>query len=62
MNSVDLKTKSFAQVKDDLKRLVDTCAPGGGFICCPNKAWVAPSDVNGTAIEAYNFIHEYSSK
>lgn len=62
INSVDLKTKSFVQIQDDLKRLVDTCAPGGGFICCPNKAWVAPSDVNRTAIEAYNFIHEYSSK
>lgn len=58
----DTRLKTFEEMKDDIKRVIDTCAPGGGFIFCADKGFVPPGDVNRTLIECYNFAHEYSKK
>lgn len=62
LKMTDVRLKSFDMIKDDVKRVIDTCAPGGGFLFSSNKAWLTPGDVNQTLIDALNFAHEYSSK
>ncbi len=62
LKMADARMKSFAQIKDDVKRVVDECGPGGGFLFSTDKAWIAPGDINQTVIDAYNFVHEYSAK
>lgn len=62
LKSSDVRLKTFDQIKDDIKRVVDTCAPGGAFLFCTDKSWIAPGDVNQNLIDAYNFVHEYTSK
>lgn len=62
LKAADTRLKKFEDIKDDIKRVIDTCAPGGGFMFCTDKAWIAPGDVNHTLIECFNFAHEYSSK
>ena len=58
----DTRLRKFADIKDDIKRVIDTCAPGGGFLFSPDKGFLTPGDVNPTLIECFNFAHEYSSK
>lgn len=58
----DTRLKKFEDIKDDVKRVIDTCAPGGGFLFSTDKGLLTPGDVNPTLIECYNFAHEYSSK
>lgn len=62
LKAADTRLKKFDDIKDDIKRVIDTCAPGGGFLFCTDKSFLAPGDVNPTLIECYNFAHEYSSK
>ncbi|MCC8046041.1 MAG: hypothetical protein LIP12_11155 [Clostridiales bacterium] len=62
LKSAECRMKTFDQIKDDVKRVIDECAPGGGFIFTLDKAAIAPGDINQTVIDAYNFVHEYSSK
>lgn len=62
LKMADTRLKKFDDIKDDIKRVIDTCAPGGGFFYCADKGLLAPGDVNPTLIECYNFAHEYSSK
>lgn len=62
LRATDTRMKKFEDIKDDIKRVIDTCAPGGGFIFTTDKAMVTPGDVNPTLIECFNFAHEYSSK
>ena len=62
INLVETRSMPFDKIKDSIKRVIDTCAPGGGFLICTNKCWVSPGDVNQTLIDAYNFAHEYSHK
>lgn len=62
LKAADTRLKTFNQIKDDVKRVLDTCAPGGGFLFATDKYWIAPGDVNQTLIDAYNFAHEYTSK
>lgn len=57
-----VRTGDFGKIKEDLKRVIDVCAPGDGFLFCTDKAWIAPGDVNQKLIDAYNFVHEYSMK
>ena len=59
---ITMKDKKFEDIKDHIKKVVDTCAPGGGFVFMPDKAFVTPGDVNPTLFECYNFAHEYSKK
>ena len=58
----ETRMKTFEQIKDDTMRIIDTCAPGGGFLYSTDKTWIAAGDVNQTLIDAYNFVHEYSKK
>ncbi len=58
----DCRMKSFDQIKDDVKRVIDACAPGGGFIFTLDKCALTPGDINQTVIDAYNFVHEYTSR
>lgn len=58
----DTRLKKFDDIKDDVKRLIDTCAPGGGFLLNTDKNFLTPGDINPTVMECYNFAHEYSSK
>lgn len=62
LKMANVRLKKFDDIKDDIKRVVDTCAPGGGFIFLPDKGFVTRGDVNPTLIECYNFAHEYSKK
>lgn len=61
LKSADTMLKSFDQIKDDVKRVIDTCAPGGGFLFSTDKCWITPNDMNQNLVDAYNFAHEYSS-
>ena len=58
----DIRSGTIDTLKDKIKRIIDTCAPGGGFMFSSDKAWIAPGDVNQVLIDAFNFAHEYSSK
>lgn len=58
----DTRLKGFDRMKDDIKRVIDTCAPGGGFICSTDKGFLTPGDINPTLIQCFNFAHEYSGK
>lgn len=60
--AADARFKKFVDIKDDIKRVIDACAPGGGFLYAADKAFVTPGDVNPTLIECFNFAHEYSKK
>ena len=62
LKAADVRLKSFEELKDGIKRVIDTCAPGGGFIFSPNKVLLSSGDVNQTLIDCYNFAHEYSKK
>ncbi len=62
LRAVDLRTKSTEQIQDGIKRVIDTCAPGGGFLFATDKIWSTPGDMNQALIDAMNFAHEYSSK
>ncbi|MCD7820233.1 MAG: hypothetical protein LUH07_14495 [Lachnospiraceae bacterium] len=57
-----VRTGNIDKIKEDLKHVIDVCAPGDGFLFCTDKAWIAPGDVNQNLIDAYNFVHEYSMK
>lgn len=58
----DTRLKKFDEIKDSIKRIIDACAPGGGFLFSADKGCLSPGDINSTLIECYNFAHEYSSK
>lgn len=62
LKMADVRLKKFDDIRDHIKKVIDTCAPGGGFIFMPDKAFVTPGDVNPTLFECYNFAHEYSKK
>ncbi|MCL1914731.1 MAG: hypothetical protein FWG10_12860 [Eubacteriaceae bacterium] len=47
---------------DYAKKVIDECAPGGGFLFNANKAWVCKGDINQTLVDVYNFAHEYGRK
>ncbi len=55
-----LKTDSKLQCIDYVKKVIDECAPGGGFIASTDKCPLAKDDVNRENYIAVNeFIHEY---
>lgn len=54
--------KPKEEVLDEVKHVIDECAPGGGFLFCTDKSLLSPSDVNQNLVDAYNFAHEYSKK
>jgi len=58
----DLRTGKIEELKDGVKKVIDTCAPGGAFVFATDKAWIAPGDVNQNLVDVFNFVHEYSKK
>ncbi len=55
-----LRYKRKEECIDEAKRVLDECAPGGGFICSTEKALTTLSDVNPENLKAVNdYIHEY---
>ena len=58
----DTRLRSFDDMKDDVKKVIDECAPGGGFIFSPDKGLLTPGDVSRTLFDCYNFAHDYSRK
>ncbi len=56
----DIKYNSKQQCLDAAKKMIDECAPGGGFIWSIDKALISASDVNPENLIAVNqFVHEY---
>lgn len=58
---VKLMMQSKNENLDYAKRVIDHCAPGGGFIFTTDKAWNSPGDITKNLIDVYNFAHEYGS-
>ncbi len=55
-----LRYMSRQECLDHAKKVVDYCAPGGGFIFTNDKTALAPNDVNIENLKAVNaFVHEY---
>lgn len=60
-----LAQTKFASKEENIdyaKKVIDECAPGGGFIFSAEKRMICPGDVNQTLIDVYNFAYEYSRK
>ncbi|MBQ7737338.1 MAG: hypothetical protein IJT62_05825 [Oscillospiraceae bacterium] len=60
--SVNTRMMKIDEMKDGIMKLIDTLAPGGGYIFAANKCCLTPGDVNRNLIDCYNFAHEYSKK
>ena len=58
------QTKFFSKEEniDYAKKVIDACAPGGGFIFSADKRMICPGDVTQTFIDVYNFVYEYGKK
>lgn len=60
MNTEQLFYNSKEQLIEEAKRVVDICAPGGGFIFTTDKILIAPNDVNVDNFRAVNdFVMTY---
>ena len=57
-----VRMDTFDTIREELKKVVDVCSEGDGFLFCTDKAWISPGDVNQNLIDAFNFVHEYSQK
>ena len=57
---VSLQSDDMDTVKAEIRRVIDACAPGDGFLFCTDKAWLSPQDMSQNLIDAYNYAHEYS--
>ncbi len=55
-----LKDSSLGDCLDQAKRIVDECAPGGGFVFSTDKVLIAPTDAQADNLAAVNeFVHSY---
>ncbi|KPU42506.1 uroporphyrinogen decarboxylase (URO-D) [Oxobacter pfennigii] len=60
LSPVQMKYLSKEKCLDEAKRIVDTLAPGGGFIWMPNRPLLCADDVNvDNLFTVYSFVHEY---
>lgn len=60
VNTNFLRYKSKQECIDEAKRIIDECAPGGGFIFSLEKTMCTLGDVNIENLIAVNqFVHEY---
>ena len=56
----DLKFKSAQECIDNVKRVFDSCAPGGGFLFTQNAPGIQLSDINPENLKAVNeFARDY---
>ncbi|MCL1913778.1 MAG: hypothetical protein FWG10_07880 [Eubacteriaceae bacterium] len=58
----NIKLQPLQKNLDYAKRVIDECAPGGGFVFGCNKAWVCKGDINQNLVDVYNFANEYGRK
>lgn len=57
-NTALLRSDSKQECLDDVKKVMDKCAPGGGFIFSTDTTLIAPNDVNPENYAAVtNFVH-----
>ena len=61
-NLMDMRLENADTAISNGKKVIDHCAPGGGFILTTNKAWISPGDINANMVETMNALHEYSLK
>ena len=55
-----MKTGTKQECIDQAKRVIDECAPGGGFMLCTNKGILSPNDISVENLVAVNeFAREY---
>lgn len=59
LKAADTRFDSKEVLFDKTKRVIDACAPGGGFLFGMDKVCLAPGDVNQNVADVYNFVHEY---
>lgn len=58
-----LKYGSLDECKDIAKKLIDECAPGGGYIFGSSRELLTKTDVNwDNYTGTYEFVHEYGRK
>ncbi|MFZ7134093.1 MAG: uroporphyrinogen decarboxylase family protein [Eubacteriales bacterium] len=56
----DLRYSSKQECIDKVKRVIDECAPGGGYMFAPNQTLITKEDVNPDNLRAVNeFVKEY---
>lgn len=60
VHSSTLAMSSTETCLDEAKRIIDQCAPDGGFIYSNGKALISAGDVNPNLINTFNFVHENS--
>ena len=58
VNSKDLASLSKEECLDGVRRIMDECAPGGGFIYGNGKAVLCPIDANRNLVDTFNLAHE----
>ena len=58
----NIRLNSLQNNIDYAKKVIDECAPGGGFLFASDKWWSCKGDVNDTLLKVFNFAHEYTSK
>ncbi|RJE48510.1 hypothetical protein A7K50_09665 [Dehalobacter sp. MCB1] len=57
-----LKYGNKQECIDEAKRIIDACAPGGGFLFTTERALISPADVNVENLKAVNeFVHAYGA-
>jgi uroporphyrinogen-III decarboxylase len=55
-----MKLSTKEKCIDAAKRIIDECAPGGGYIFATSRALLSKGDVNVENLKAVNeFVHEY---
>ena len=60
MKTDTLRYKTEQECIDEAKKLVDVCAPGGGFVFSTDRILISQADVNpANYIAVSNFVHEY---
>jgi len=62
VSAMSLRLDPIDKIKDEIKRLIDTCAADHGFLFGTDKSMIAPGDINRNVVDAFNFVYEYSSQ
>ena len=61
IKTADLNNKDIQTLKDDVKRVFDELAPGGGFMFYQDKPLLSPADAKAEVVkEVWEFANEYS--
>ena len=55
----DLRLATQQECIDKAKKVIDSCAPGGGYMFTTDKAWCCNGDITPNLIAVYDFVREY---